>query len=186
MKLVIILGPPAVGKMTVGIELARITGLRLFHNHLSLELVNRYFDFGSLAFERLDKAIRFAVFQEVAQSDLAGLIFTLVWDYDFPEDEAYIDEIIQIFEQEGAEICLVELQADLAVRLERNRQEDRLQAKPSKRDLDGSEKSLLYFESNYRMQSREGEFPDKPMLKIDNTHLSVVEVAQQIKGHFSL
>lgn len=31
--LVIILGPHAVGKMTVGQELAKITDLRLFHNH---------------------------------------------------------------------------------------------------------------------------------------------------------
>ena len=37
--LVIIIGPHAVGKMTVGQELARITDLRLFHNHMSIELI---------------------------------------------------------------------------------------------------------------------------------------------------
>ena len=30
MKLIVIFGPPAVGKMTVGLELQRRTGLRLF------------------------------------------------------------------------------------------------------------------------------------------------------------
>ena len=39
MKLVIIFGDAAVGKMTVGQELARITGLRLFHNHVTIEAV---------------------------------------------------------------------------------------------------------------------------------------------------
>jgi shikimate kinase len=37
--LVFIVGPPAVGKMTVGYELAAQTGLKLFHNHQTIELV---------------------------------------------------------------------------------------------------------------------------------------------------
>ena len=39
MKLVLIIGSNAVGKMTVGQELTKITDLRLFHNHMTL---NRY------------------------------------------------------------------------------------------------------------------------------------------------
>ena len=37
--LVIICGPPAVGKMTVGLELSALTGIPLFHNHMSIETV---------------------------------------------------------------------------------------------------------------------------------------------------
>ena len=48
MKLIIIFGPPAVGKMTVGYELAKITGLRLFHNHMTIDLVLNFFDLESL------------------------------------------------------------------------------------------------------------------------------------------
>ena len=51
--LVFLLGPPAVGKMTVGQELSRLTGLALYHNHLSIESVLPVFDFGSPAFNRL-------------------------------------------------------------------------------------------------------------------------------------
>ena len=39
MKLVIIIGSGAVGKMTVGQELMKLTGLRLFHNHMAIEPV---------------------------------------------------------------------------------------------------------------------------------------------------
>ena len=39
MKLVLLIGNSAVGKMTVGQELAKITGLRLFHNHMMIEPV---------------------------------------------------------------------------------------------------------------------------------------------------
>ena len=54
-NLVIICGPPASGKMTVGQELQKLTGYKLFHNHMSLELVNQFFDFGTTNFERLVK-----------------------------------------------------------------------------------------------------------------------------------
>ena len=39
MKLVLIVGSGAVGKMTVGQELMKITDLRLFHNHMMIEPV---------------------------------------------------------------------------------------------------------------------------------------------------
>jgi adenylate kinase family enzyme len=39
--LVFIVGPPAVGKMTVGYELAQRTGLKLFHNHHTIDLALR-------------------------------------------------------------------------------------------------------------------------------------------------
>ena len=37
MKLVFIIGSGAVGKMTVGQELMKITDFRLFHNHMMIE-----------------------------------------------------------------------------------------------------------------------------------------------------
>ena len=43
MKFVLIFGAPAVGKMTVGQELERITGFRLLHNHMTIELVLNFF-----------------------------------------------------------------------------------------------------------------------------------------------
>ena len=45
--IVVIFGPPAVGKMTVGREVARLTGYKLFHNHMTVEPVLEVFEFGS-------------------------------------------------------------------------------------------------------------------------------------------
>ena len=47
MKFVIIFGPQAVGKMTVGHELENITDLRLFHNHMTIEPVHPFVSFGT-------------------------------------------------------------------------------------------------------------------------------------------
>jgi shikimate kinase len=76
MKFVLIFGPHAVGKMKVGQELAKITDLKLFHNHMTIELVTPIFDFGTKEGQRLVNLFRQESFEAVAKSDLDGLIFT--------------------------------------------------------------------------------------------------------------
>jgi hypothetical protein len=58
--LLFVVGPPAVGKMSVGQAVTERAGLRLFHNHISIELALRYFDYGTPAFRRLDGEIAVA------------------------------------------------------------------------------------------------------------------------------
>ena len=53
MSLVIIFGPQAVGKMTVGHELEKITDLKLFHNHMTIELVVSLFEYETPEAQRL-------------------------------------------------------------------------------------------------------------------------------------
>ena len=186
MHLVIICGPPASGKMTVGQELQKLTGYKLFHNHLSLELVNQFFDFGTSHFEKLDKKIRFNIFEEIAHSDLEGLIFTIVWAFNEKEDETYIDEIIEVFNKRNLILNIIELNCKLEERLRRNKHENRLKNKPSKRNIEFSEKVLLHDEQRFRMYSMENEFPSKPIFKVDNTNLTAMETAKIIKEHFDL
>ncbi|MEO0895520.1 MAG: AAA family ATPase [Bacteroidota bacterium] len=186
MKLVIISGPPAVGKMTIGQELAKLTGMKLFYNHMSLELTHQFFDWGTAHFRRLDDNIRFAIFKEIADSELAGLIFTMVWDYADPDDEAYIDKIIGIFSAREPEVIFIELQADLDTRLERNRTPNRLNHKASKRDLARSEKNLRFAEKKHRMVSQEGDFREKEMWKLDTVDCSPRELAEKIREKYNL
>lgn len=47
MKFVMIFGPQAVGKMAVGQELQKITDLKLFHNHMTIDLLVPLFEFNS-------------------------------------------------------------------------------------------------------------------------------------------
>lgn len=186
MKLIIIFGPPAVGKMTVGKALSRLTNLKLFHNHMSIELVHNFFDFGHPQFRKLDKEIRFSIFREVAKSNLDGLIFTFVWAIDQTADRDYIDSIISIFRRENSVIYFVELKASKSERLVRNRGADRLAEKATKRDVKRSEENLLETDKNYRLNTEAGDLTDLSILKIDNTELSAEEVAHKIKNHYQL
>lgn len=79
MKFVLIFGPQATGKMTVGHELEKITNLKLFHNHMTIELVNPFFDYGTKEGKRLVRLFREELFKAMAKSDQEGMIFTYVW-----------------------------------------------------------------------------------------------------------
>ena len=153
MKFITIIGPQAVGKMTVGQELAKITELKLFHNHMTIELVSNFFSYGSEQGKRLVHSFRNQIFEEVAKSDLEGLIFTYVWAFNMKEDEEYYNNIKEIFRKQGAEIYLVELEADLEERVRRNETENRLLNKPTKRNIEWSKKNLLSDVEKYRLNS---------------------------------
>ena len=186
MNFVVIFGPVAVGKMTVGQELEKITDLKLFHNHMTIEVILPYFDMKSPSFKKLVTEFRIKMFEEVAKSDLDGLIFTYVWKLDSSSDCYFINTIVNIFERAQATVCYVELEASTEERLKRNISPNRLRYKPSKKDFDASEKELLETDRKHILNSDKGEFRNKNHLKINNTELNAERAAEIIKERFSL
>ncbi len=184
--LLFIVGPPAVGKMTVGEEIAVRTGLRLFHNHIAIEPVLRFFPYDSPAGARLVDRFRRDLIEEVAASDLPGLIFTFVWAFDLPEDEEAVERYAEPFRRRGGRVLFLELAASQTERLRRNEGASRLAEKPSKRDLAFSRRNLLELDERYQLGS-DGRFDDRAdYLRVDNTHLDPAEVATLAMTHFDL
>jgi hypothetical protein len=182
---VVIVGPPAVGKMTVGLALSAQTGFPLFHNHVAIEAVLPVFDFGSPEFNRLVSGFRQAILREVAQSDLPGLVYTIMFDFANPREIEFIEKLKAQFAPPIWRVVVAELEADLEARLERNASSERLAAKPSKRDVDASRTRLLAAEDKYQLNSR-GTFPHAEHVKINNTDLTPEEAAARIVEHFGL
>ncbi|MBS4224029.1 AAA family ATPase [Lederbergia citrea] len=185
MNFILIFGPQAVGKMTVGHELEKITELKLFHNHMTIDLVQPFFGFSAETW-RLSSMFRHEIFEAVSRSDLPGLIFTYVWALDQQGDWDYVDKICNVFESKGAVVYFVELEADIEERLERNKSPHRLEHKPTKRNIKESEHHLRSTMEKYRLNSLEGEITKENYIKINNTHLSAEEVAKVIKEKFRL
>lgn len=185
MKFILIFGPQAVGKMTVGKSLAEITGFKLFHNHMTIDLLQPIFGFSNEMW-KLSGHFRQEVFKVSAESNLKGLIFTYVWAFDQKEDWDYVNEICKLFEKKGVPVFFVELQADLEKRLERNLHPDRLETKLLKKDTDSSEKHLLESMKKYRLNSYEGEIANLNYLRIDNTDKTPDVAAHEIKQKFNL
>ena len=183
MKLVFLIGNSAVGKMTVGQELMKQTGLRLFHNHMMIEPVIEIFGAYNGA---VTQQLREVIFREFAQSDLEGMIFTYMWAFDMQSDWDYVAHVADIFQQQGAQIYYVELVAPQHIRLQRNETANRLAHKASKRDIAASRQRVLRDNARYRCESLPGELPFENYMKIDNSDLPPETVATMIRQRFGL
>lgn len=186
MNCILIFGPPAVGKMAVGMELARIRNYKLVHNHSFMEILSRLFEWGSDTFYNLDVEFYWRVCEELAKIDIPGVVLTKVRLLEKTNDNEFVEKTLDIFRNNGAEIFQVELYATLKERKRRNNTPLRLQEKASKRDLDQSEKNMLVYEDLKINSHHKPGLIDPHYLKIDSTHKSVEETAQIIIKNLNL
>lgn len=183
--LLIIVGPPAVGKMAVGHEIASRTGFRLFHNHMSIEPALRFFEYGHPSFVRIREDFRRVVLEEVAKSDLPGLIFTYYWAFNAPEEAEQIERYAAPFADRGGRVLFLELECALEERLRRNGTAFRLAEKPSKRTA-GARERLLEHDRRYQGNSPAECRNRADWLWVDNTAKPPEEVAHIAIRHFGL
>jgi len=94
--------------------------------------------------------------------------------------------VCEIFESKGADVYLVELEADIDERLKRNTHPHRLENKPTKRNIQWSEYELIETMKTHRLNSNKDEIIKGNYIKINNTNLSAVEVAKMISLSFNL
>lgn len=183
-RLLLIIGPPAVGKMTVGRAISARSDFRLFHNHHTVEPLVEVFGYGTVPFNILNTEFRRRVIEEAARNSV-DLVFTFVWDLDDPADAVYVEQLVAPFEAPGSEIWVLELAAPLETRLGRNRGESRLAAKPTKRDVDWSDANVRSLEAHRLNTDPTGVSPTPadtflsrhPLLRLDTRLLSADEVA---------
>lgn len=149
-ELLLVTGPPAVGKMTVGRALCARSDFRLFHNHHTIEPLIEVFGHGTPAFDVLNEEFRRRVVEEAARSG-TRLVFTFVWAVDLEEDAAIVRALVRPYLDAGLPVSVLELTADLGTRLARNTGADRVAAKPSKADLVWSDAHVREIEQRWRM-----------------------------------
>ncbi|QHQ27580.1 AAA family ATPase [Xanthomonas albilineans] len=92
-KLVMLYGPPAVGKLTVGKEVAKRLSATLFHNHLTYDLATALLDANS-SFEtrrRFACRLRLDAISLLLESDNRDIITTFC--YSGPDDDWYVDAL---------------------------------------------------------------------------------------------
>lgn len=185
-ELLLIIGPPAVGKMTVGGEVCARTDFRLFHNHHTIEPLLEIFGFGTPPFNTLNDEFRRRVIEEAAAAG-TRLIFTFVWNVEHEEDAEEVQRLVAPYADAGLRVCFVELYADLSTRLDRNVTEHRTTEKKSKRDLAWSEAHVRELDAEHLMNTDPGRptpadavLARFPHLRLDNTHLSPDQAAAEI------
>jgi hypothetical protein len=171
MKLVFLHGAPAVGKLTVARELAALTGFRLFHNHLTVDLVSSLFPFGSEPFVRLREQIWLAAFAEAARNNVS-LIFT--FNPERTVREGFVQDAIEAVGTENGQVIFVELtcaEEELERRME---------------DSSRKEFGKLGSIEQYRSLKAAGAFEYPPLpngLSLDTTRQLPADSAQVISAH---
>jgi hypothetical protein len=173
MWLVFLHGPPASGKLTVGRELQAVTGFRLFHNHLVVDLLESLFEFGSAPFVRLREQLWLSAFREAARNDVS-LIFTFAPEHtvrtSFP---AAAESAVR---SEGGRVLFVSLRCA----------EPELERRLS--DPTRSAFGKLRSSKQYRELRDSGAFEFPPLradLLIDTDALSPPQAAQEISARLA-
>jgi hypothetical protein len=166
---------PGVGKLTVGRELAKLTGFKLFHNHMVVDLVESLFEFGSLPFVELREKIWIEVFSRAAAT-LDGLIFTFAFDRTVRG--GFIENTRQVIESSGGEVLFVELRCS-------DEENERRIEHPSRRGF-----GKLSSVGRFRELKEAGAFvnPGIPAerLIVDTTELSASDAAGLIVSKLGL
>jgi len=122
MRLAFLYGRPGVGKLTVANALEEQSEFKLFHNHLTVDLLTAVFEFGSDEFGRLREMIWLGVFREAAASG-TDLVFTFA-----PErtvHPSFIGQTVETVHSNGGHVVFVELHCAEDVLRERMESEER-------------------------------------------------------------
>jgi hypothetical protein len=159
MKLIFIYGLPASGKLTVAQELVAVTGYKLFHNHLVVDLLQTVFEFGSPEFVALREEFWLSIFDQAGRSPLPGMIFT--FNPESTVRPSFIGNVMKTLARAGGEVHFIELTSPLPELKRRMGSLSRLQYKKLT--------SVPLFEQLHEEGVFEVDYMPKPLLSIDTS-----------------
>lgn len=125
MNLIILYGPPASGKLTVGKALAKLIGYPLLHNHLVVDLAIQFFPFGTPGFNTIARTIRRTIIDAAIKERLPGLIMTYVWASNNHSDNSFILRLAKIARLQRSRVVFVGLRCPEPILLRRVGNSDR-------------------------------------------------------------
>lgn len=177
MKLILIHGPPAAGKLTVANALSLRTDFKVFHNHLSIDCTTPVFEFGAPGFWDINVKIRRDVIAEAARRGI-NVIHTFCYGYVI--DDEYFRQLASAATENGGEVHVVMMNSRDEVRRQRIADESRVRMRkltdPASIDRQRQEDILF---------SIHPDFADSTLL-VDTSDISPEEAATQIIGYFGL
>ena len=179
MKLLVIYGPPAVGKLTTAKKLSEITGYCAFHSHLAIDLVSsitpessNYKKYSEFLSKIIYDCVEFAW-----KNRQRGLIMTTSYT-GAKNQKKLLKDLKNLVERDGGKIYFVRLHCGMGELKERV-------VSPSRdyygKLIDAKELVKWMSKRNYLAKVDFAE-----LLDIDNTKLEPNIVAGIIKSHFSL
>jgi hypothetical protein len=176
MRLIFIFGLPATGKLAVARELAALTGYKLFHNHLAVDLLLPVFEFGGAPFVKLREEIWLSVFEQAARDRREGLIFTFA-----PEKTVrprFITDTVATVTGAGGTVEFVQLACPMPELKQRI-------GSPSRREH-GKLTSVAQFEQLFVEGAFDAPTMPRPAVTIDTSTCTPPQAAERIQHALGL
>jgi hypothetical protein len=175
MKLLLLHGAPAAGKLTVAKALLGMVPGKLFDNHVAIDLAQTVFDFHAPGFWELVHSVRCAGIDAAAEHDVGLLVSTFC--YTEPEDRPLYDDFEAIMQQRGGELLPVFLHCSREEAARRVGNPDRVE----RRKLTSAETLMRDFD-RYDF----APVPRADCLKLDTGTRPAEATAREIVAHFGL
>ena len=175
-NIIVLYGPVAAGKLTVGEILSEKLGYKLSHNHLINDLVRSVYDKGTLGGERLIEEFRIKFYEEVVKSGISFII-THTYSNNFVSktglsDPEYMKKLEAIFEKHNANAIFIHIKSNKETLIDRVSHQSRKRF----RKLTDKEEMKKLLENN----DFDTSAPVKNNVVIDNSNFTPEETASKI------
>jgi len=173
MKLVILHGPPASGKLTLANRLKAELGYNVLHNHLTVDLaLEVYSDFGEGDFYEFVDKLRTQVIEKACENKMKGLIVTFC--FDSATDMIVVEQWESLVSQYGGKILPVYLNVSAEILAQRVEEPSRI----------GTKKIQCRKELNTVISENEfGAIPNRNTFSVDTSSLCVENSINRILAH---
>lgn len=157
-KAVILIGPPAVGKYSIGKMLSEQCNYRFLHEHQVLDIASALFN--ENLFERITYyfKLRLNIFSDFIKYNTTNqsIVTTFVHIFDNDYYNHFMRLFLNMFQKNNYDVYVIELEASFKERIRRNTNEDRLKAKPSKQNIESSIEKMNAMEERAKTNSIKG------------------------------
>ena len=162
MKIIFVYGLPGVGKLTVAKELVKQTKLKLFHNHMVLDLIIDVFGREVRPIVQLREEIWIKFFKQAVVENSEGLIFTFCFDKYL--SKTFLKDIENAIKPHGS-IFFVELTCS----------DEALKKRLQSFSRTGQNKMRDFDDLKRQMKDKSLYIPvlKRNVLKIDNTNVAI-------------
>lgn len=114
---IFLLGPPAVGKLTVAKFLSRQTRYPVFDNTKTVDIAVLLYSYGTQRFRDFRDELRLRFYEETVKTDIKGLIST--YCYRHPQNWSYLTRIEQFLKKYNWSTVYFLLLADISTLMKR-------------------------------------------------------------------
>jgi len=177
MDVIIIHGPPGVGKFTVAEKLSKIIGYKLIHIHSIYDFLESIFskEKYKISLKILNK-IYLDILEESAKLNFKGIIFTYA---EIARDNFdFLRKLKKILDKYNSNLRAVQLTCD--------KEELRKRVVAKSRKIFNKTHTIKELEYLFSIKDYKSTFSEIETITIDNTNVSASKIAQKIKKKYSI